>query len=149
MLVPQSSKPLTQTANHSVFQTSGERRTQFFSDLMCLGRIPALLNKSAFPSAAYKGSLFEESFIKATQIKLQDLSCYFYTLIIYYSSSCELVNICFVCSSQSPMKGKSHWATSAWYIWPLAPALGLVKSLGWNYHPDVFVRQHPFMVVWK
>ncbi len=30
---------------------------------------------------------FEESLIKATQIKLQDLSCYFNTLIMYNSSS--------------------------------------------------------------
>ncbi len=76
-----------QTGIRSVFQTPGERRTQFFSDIMRLGRITALLKKSTFHSAAYKGSLFEESLIKATQIKLQDLSCYFNTLIMYNSSS--------------------------------------------------------------
>lgn len=78
---------LSHRRRFSVFQTPGERRTQFFSDIMRLGRIPALLNKSTFPSAAYMGSLFEESLIKATQVKLQDISCYFYTLIIYNSSS--------------------------------------------------------------
>jgi len=39
---------------------------------MRLGRNPALLNKSTFPSPFYKESLFEESFIKATQMQLKD-----------------------------------------------------------------------------